>query len=117
MESGYPLNNSMSGGLTALILASSDKKFFKMCERIIETGGDLNKCTNDGQSAITQAMKGNNIKVAKLLLKNGARVFYYGKKEYWENSPFFQAITNRCHWAIEMFCDHGADMNEQLETS
>lgn len=48
MESGYPLNHSMSGGLTGLIMASSDKKFFKMCERIIETGGDLNKCTDDG---------------------------------------------------------------------
>lgn len=48
MESGYPLNHSMAGGLTALILASSNKKFSKMCERIIETGGDLNKCTNDG---------------------------------------------------------------------
>ena len=60
MDSGYPLNHSMSGGLTALIMASSDKKFFRMCERIIETGGDLNKCTDDGQSAITQTIRGNN---------------------------------------------------------
>ena len=89
MESGYPLNDSMSGGLTALIMASSDKKFFRMCERIIESGGDINKCTDDGQSAITQAINGNNTKVAKLLLKRGARVFYYGNQEYWENSPFF----------------------------
>ena len=51
-----------------------------MCERIIETGGDLNKCTDDGQSAITQAVNGNNVKVAKLLLKRGARVFYYGNQ-------------------------------------
>ena len=89
MESGYPLNDSMSGGLTVLIMASSDKKFFRMCERIIESGGDINKCTDDGQSAITQAINGNNTKVAKLLLKRGARVFYYGNQEYWENSPFF----------------------------
>lgn len=48
MDSGYPLNHSMSGGLTALIMASSDKKFFRMCEMIIDDGGDLNKCTDDG---------------------------------------------------------------------
>ena len=56
------------------------------------------------------AVLGNNKKLTQLLLKRNAKVFYTEGK-WRDNSPFFQAINNERLWAMEMFCDNGANPN------
>lgn len=77
---------------------------------MIDRGVDVNKVTDHGESALSQAVRGNNVAFAELLLKHEAKIFYEEEK-YRDNSPFFQAISLSSIWAIEMFCDHGADVN------
>ena len=50
------------------------------------------------------------MKLVEDLLKAGAKIFYEEEK-YRDNSPFFQAIELQNQWAVEMFCDYGADVN------
>ena len=55
-------------------------------------------------------MAGNNKRLTEYLIKRGAKIFYEPIR-FRDNSPFFQAIVSESIWAIEMFCDHGADCN------
>ena len=77
---------------------------------MIEKGVNINKVTDHGDSALSQAIRGENRACAELLLKNGSKIFHE-KVEHRDNSPFFQAIMISSIWGIELFCDHGADVN------
>lgn len=100
----------MAGGATALIIAASDPDSFQLCKMMIEDGVNLNKVTDNGQSALSESVQGNNRALTELLLKFGAKIFYE-EAHYRDNSPFFKAISLSSIWAIELFCDHGADVN------
>lgn len=54
-------------------------------------------------------MINDNKKLAELLLKHGGLMFHEEPK-FVDVSPFQVAINNQSLWAVEMFCDHGADI-------
>ena len=60
------------------------------------------------------------MKFTEVLLKQRALIFYEGEDnvphKHLDRSPFFQAIVQQCQWAIELFCDHGADVNTQTSS-
>ena len=50
-----------------------------------------------------------NQNLADFIIKRGGQLFNKELKDR-NKSPFYQAISIQSIWAIEMFCDHGADM-------
>lgn len=56
-------------------------------------------------------MHGNK-KLAEHLLKRDTHMFHTDE-ELIDRSPFFQAINIQAVWAIELMCDHGADITTQ----
>lgn len=43
----------MAGGVTALIIAASDPNSFQLCQLMMEEGVNLNKVTDNGESALS----------------------------------------------------------------
>ena len=69
IDSEYPMDENMRGGLTALIIGASDQDAYSICVYMIEMGANINKVSDLGQSALSQAVHGKNMKIAELLIK------------------------------------------------
>jgi len=112
ITSGFPLNDVKTGGLTALHIACSetDKESTQIAKMLIRYRADINVVNDDGISALSEAVLKKNHEVVEVLLKKGANI-YFSDKELRDKSPFFQAINTQSIVAVEMFCDHGADLN------
>ena len=59
---------------------------------------------------MSEAVAQDNQKLANYLVKKGARMFNEDIK-YRDKSAFFKAVNIQAIWAIELFCDMGADLN------
>lgn len=92
-ESKYPLDCNMTGGVTALMICAEDIKMFQACHSMIINGANINKVSDHGKSALDMAVQGDNKKLAQLLLRRNAKVFY-SEGKWRDNSPFFQAIIS-----------------------
>lgn len=110
VKSGYPLNQLMKGGISALIVCAHDKDAFQVAASLVYAGADINQVAQFGQSALSEAIIHENRKLAELLIKKDAKMFFDNIK-YRDLSPFYQAVNHNKQWAIELFCDHGADIN------
>ena len=110
LDSNFPMNCTMKGGITALIIASEDPIYFKLCIKMLSAGANINMISNTGDSALSQAVKGSNKKLTQLLIEHQAAIFYE-KGKHRDRSPFFQAIEQQSQWAIELYCDNSTDMN------
>lgn len=110
VKSGYPLNNLMKGGISALIVCAHDQDAFQVAASLVYAGADINQVAQFGQSALSEAIIHENRKLAELLIKKDAKIFF-DKIKYRDLSPFYQAVNHNKQWAIELFCDHGADIN------
>ena len=53
LDSNYPLDDVIDGGLTALIISARDKSLHAISIKLIQAGADINHVTNDGQSALS----------------------------------------------------------------
>ena len=113
IESGYPLYCTMRGGLTALILSSrsTDDISVRICRKLIEGGVDVNKITDEGDSALSLAILNDNKRVVEMLIKVQADLMYQ-EESLVENSPFFKAIRAQKKWAVEAMCDSGIDLQK-----
>jgi ankyrin repeat protein len=59
---------------------------------------------------LSEAVIQNDQKLAEFIVRKGGRIF--NKEERFRDySPFFVAINMQSIWAVEMFCDHGANIN------
>ena len=78
IESGFPLYYTMKGGLTALILSArgTDDNSVRICRKLIEAGADVNKITDEGDSALSLSIKNNNKRVVEMLIKVQADLMY-----------------------------------------
>lgn len=63
INSGYPLDLNMKGGITALIIGASEKAAYETCIHMIEMGADVNKVSDLSESALSQAVHGENMKL------------------------------------------------------
>lgn len=72
IESNFPMNCTMKGGITAFIIAAEDPNFFRICTLMMAAGADINMITENGDSALSQTVKGANMKFTEVLLKNHA---------------------------------------------
>ena len=106
------MNDVKRGGLTALHIACSetDKESIQIAKMLIRYRADINVVNDDGISALSEAVLKQNHELLEVLLKKGANI-YFQDKELRDKSPFFQAINTQSIVAVEMFCDHGADLN------
>ena len=109
VDSGYPLNEKKSGGLTALVSSCVDDNE-KISKILIKGKANLNIVTDKGSSALSEAVVKNNKKLTWLLLTQGAHMIYKDPKII-HLSPFYKAIDNDSIWAVELFADHGADLS------
>ena len=113
-NSSYPLNEKRAGGITALISSCIDPDEDNLIAKILIRGGaDVNIITDMGSSALNEAVINENSELIKLLLKKNASVFFEEEK-FRMQSPFFVALRKQYINAIELFCDHGADLDKRL---
>jgi ankyrin repeat protein len=80
----------------------------------VNGGADLNVVTDEGESALSQAIKLENNLLSDFLMRKGANIFNQDMLHR-NTSPFFQAIDTQNLFALEIFCDHDADLT--LENS
>jgi ankyrin repeat protein len=110
IDSGFPLNLVDFSDNTALIISSSKKESNNISMKLISAGADINYISKDGACALSEAVNNDNSKLVNSLIHKGGKIFFEDQKLR-DYSPFFMAINKERVWAIEMFCDHGADTN------
>ena len=93
VKSGYPLNKLMQGGISALIVCSHDKNAFQVAASLVYAGADVNQVAQFGQSALSEAIIHENRKLAELLIKKDAKIFF-DKIEFRDLSPFYPAVNH-----------------------
>ena len=76
VDSEYPLDICCQGGITALMIGARYVDELHTCEKLIEGGADFNKISDGGYSALSEAIKYENIELAKFLMIMGAQPFY-----------------------------------------
>jgi ankyrin repeat protein len=113
IDSNFRLNELDKNGYSALIIASSFKNNNEICLKLLKAGANVNIISKNGESCLSQAMVNHNKTLAKMALKYGAKVLYESEILK-DHSPFIKAINLQSIWAIEMFCDHGADPNKLM---
>lgn len=107
IDSGFPMNNTKIGNVTALVSSCIDKDNDPVTKLLIKLGADLNVVTDDGSSALVEAVKQENIGLVKMLLRKGAYIHHKDKQHEFK-SPFYHALHQQYIPAMELFCDHGA---------
>ena len=70
VASAYPLDLVRDGGLTALIIGSRDRESVKICEELIVGGANIDINTPSGASALSEAVKAENVALVEILLKS-----------------------------------------------
>ena len=90
-ESNYDMNKLMQGNLSALIIASKDKKAIYSIRFMIHAGADVNIISDFGQTSLSVAVENDDKQLAELLLNYGAKMFIMG--DFKDRSPFFEAIN------------------------
>lgn len=100
-----------------MILISRDKSkdAISVANSLIHNGADIDKVTDLGQSALSSCVVHENRKLCDNLLKKGVRIFNEDM-ETRDLSPFFVAMNEQKQWAVETFCDHGADIEMKTST-
>lgn len=107
IQSNFPLNNVKRGNVTALVSSCIDEENYGVTKLLVKSGADLNIVTDQGSSALVEAVTRENIELIKMLLRKGAYI-HHKEKKFLLKSPFYQALHQQYIPAIELFCDHGA---------
>jgi ankyrin repeat protein len=105
VASEFPLDLPRKGGVTALMIGARYTGHIDICERLIEGGADINIISEAGDSALGEAIRYENIELAKLLMRLGASPFYEDS-DLKIMSPFYSAIRHKKRWAVELICDN-----------
>lgn len=91
-------------------MAAHDRYAFQIAVLLIHYGANCNHVAQFGQTALAEAVIHDNRKLVEMLLKYKSDIFIKDLKHR-DVSPFFEAVKHNKLWAIEMFCDQGADIN------
>lgn len=83
-----------------------------IAKRLIKAGANLNIISETGCTALTEAIKKDNRPLVDFLIKKGANIFNTDISQK-DQSAFYQAINEQKVWAVELFCDHGVDMENE----
>jgi ankyrin repeat protein len=110
IKSNYPLDVPNSDGMSALCIAACNESKIPILKELTESGANVNYTNEEGVSAIYFAIKYDNFKAIKYLLKHGAAL-YYEEESKRENSPLFFTIRSQNIKVIEYLCDHNADLS------
>jgi ankyrin repeat protein len=111
---GHGANPNMvnSEGRTALMYAVSNsyKKIASVLAR--EGKGSIDRCDNNGISALMAGICQDNQEIVRTLLHAGASV---PQKTVSGPSPLFLAVRRSCNRIIELLLDHGGSVNETTQ--
>ena len=77
---------------------------------MILKGADIDRFTDIGQTPLGICIQKNNKKLAAYLIGKNVKMFIE-RLSLRNMSPFIVAINCESLWAIEMFCDHGCNIN------
>ena len=75
---------------------------------LVDAGADINITADSGMTALAQSIEVRNNKLAEFLLKKGANIYNTGAHR--GKGPLFRAIKQNNLEAVELLCDHGADL-------
>lgn len=101
------------------MIACRHPESLEIVKLLLNEGSNANAKNKFGLSALHEAIRHNNKDAATELLKKGALMFFESDQER-DLSPFFSACELNKLWAIELFCDFGADisiMNSKGQTA
>jgi ankyrin repeat protein len=91
------------------LLKAAGKGDLKEVERLTKEGANLDAISQEGHSALTNAIRTKQNKVAKFLLENGATTERSGFLVY---KPLHVAVSSGNLEMIVPLLDHGADIDE-----
>ena len=61
---------------------------------------------------MSEALINDNRRLVELLIKKDAQIFHDHGHNSNEICPFYQAVNHNKQWAIELFCDHGVQLDD-----
>ena len=109
IECSFDLDIRKTGGVTALMIACRNKESENLARDLINNNADVNLISEAGRAALTESIMSENHALVLKLLSRGAHM-YFEPEQLRNQSPFFYAIDENQSWAIDLFCDHGADL-------
>lgn len=112
IDRGINVNSSTANGGTMLEW-SIRNDHSDVAIRLIEVGADVNKAnnSNSGSSPLMSAVRRSNIKLTKLLLENGANVFYETSDK---RSVISNVIDNNSIPIVKLLINAGVSVNSRL---
>ena len=92
------------------LLIASQEQYFEMAKLLVEEAkADVNAQTDFGWTALLNAVKNNDLKMAQYLLNNGAKVNATNKAG---RSPLMIAAVNNYLAMAELLVKYGAELNQ-----
>ncbi len=107
--------------IASLIFAGNKEVFFKAVESknyksvesIINKGFSLEEKNENSETALSIAVKNNDIKMTKLLIENGSNVNVL-KEDEWALSYLAEALINNYIDIAKLLIEYGADVNDEF---
>ena len=75
-ETKSRMNNVKRGNVTALVSSCIDEENYGVTKLLVKSGADLNIVTDQGSSALVEAVTRENIELIKMLLRKGAYIHH-----------------------------------------
>lgn len=94
------------GGYTLLMVACEERDLTRV--QSLLSSHDVNACSDSGSTALTLAVRANDIEIARILLQSGANVDWLNKAK---QSPLFVACWGGNVEMVAMLLEAGADTN------
>ncbi len=108
------ISSLIFGGNKEIFFKAIESKDYKSVESFINKGFDLELKNDNDETALSIAVNGNDIKLAKLLIENGASV-NIDKEDEWSYSYLSMALINNFRDMAKLLIEYGSNVNEEFE--
>lgn len=113
IERGANIHTEDADNATPLLLSTEHRNNFEVSALLIEKGAKVNTQNNSGDTPLMNAVALNDLKLAKLLIDNGANVNKEKAFEDLDDSkfPLLYALSSNRNEMAKLLIESGADIN------
>ncbi len=113
LKSGANLKTVTDKKEDLLIFAARNNPNYEIIIYLLQNGLKINSSTLDGETPLLAAARNSNINIIKTIIKNGANIRTYDKKQM--NALFVASNYNDNPKIVEYLLDNGFNINETNE--